>query len=81
MNEAPHFCDASRVSTCLGSLIPYPDRTTRLTPSQRWVAAPRLERPGIKPGAGQDIKLPVDIIETPQRRSIPRLAPGGKTLS
>jgi hypothetical protein len=74
--EAPHFCDASCVSMCFGGLIPYPEPSTFATQSQRRVAASRLERPGIKPGAGRGIRPPVDFIETPQRIFFPSLGTG-----
>jgi hypothetical protein len=70
MNEAPHYCDASRVSDVSDGLT----RSERITPArvpQRRVGRWGLERPGIKPGASRRVSPPVDIIETPQPRPIP----------
>ena len=70
-NEAPHCCDASRVSMCAAGLIRTDDNTS-VTGFATTIQLPRLERPGIEPGAAWCIKPAVDTIDTPQRLTFTR---------
>ena len=68
-DEAPHLrrLTALRCSSQPDNLT----RTYHIATQHRNDLAPRLERPGIEPGAVQVIRLTVDTIEAPQRVSNP----------